>query len=113
MNQVYTLTEEVKASFVITFMYTTSILDCFYKQNQYGFALADYQVAYELSLSVSSGLHYRLAVVHYTLGMMDFAQKVLSLAEDHFTNALFHSPHTARFYTCRARIRNERNVSYI
>ncbi|XP_011402749.2 PREDICTED: tetratricopeptide repeat protein 16-like [Amphimedon queenslandica] len=83
--------------------------DCFYKQSQYGFALADYQVAYELSLSVSSGLHYRLAVVHYTLGMMDFAQKVLSLAEDHFTMALFHSPHTARFYTCRARIRNERN----
>ena len=113
MNQICTLTEEVKQASYNLYVHAITILDCFYKQSQYGFALADYQVAYEMSMSVNSGLHYRLAVVHYTLGMMDFSQKVMSLAEDHFTKALFHSPHTARFYTCRARIRNERNVSDI
>ena len=89
------------------------LVDCFYKQGEYEFALADYQQAYEMSPHHTNALHYRLAVVHFTLGMMEFSNSVLASAEGHFTAALHHSPYTSRFYICRARMRNDLKVRVI
>lgn len=82
-------------------------LDCLFKQGQYKLALADYQQAYALCKPVTMDLQYRLAVVHYTLGMRDLTSipPKLSLAEGHFTSALSLCSFTARFYVCRARAR--------
>ena len=55
-------------------------------------------------------IDYRLAVVYYTLGMRTFAKCKFSAAEEHFTNAISHSPYTARYYMCRARTRYELKV---
>ena len=55
-------------------------------------------------------IDYRLAVVYYTLGMRTFAECKFSAAEEHFTNAISHSPYTARYYMCRARTRYELKV---
>lgn len=59
-----------------------------------------------------SGLHYRLAVVHYTIGTKEFEQKNFTKSKEHFSRAISYCPNTARFYICLARTHYERKVCY-
>lgn len=92
--------------------------DCFFKLQEYRFALADYQLSHTLQRDISKErlqdleIDYRLAVVYYTLGMRTFSECKFSAAEEYFTNAISHSSYTARYYMCRARTRYElKNIS--
>jgi tetratricopeptide (TPR) repeat protein len=83
------------------------LLDCFYKLNEYHFALNDYEQALDLTKgNFSTALSYRLAVVHFFLGMNNISKNSLLAAEEDFSSAITYSPSTSRFYVCRARTRN-------
>lgn len=48
------------------------VLDCFFKQGEWCFALADYQQAEEMMQPDDPAIRLRLAVLHNTLGSFRF-----------------------------------------
>lgn len=50
------------------------VSDCFFKQGEWCFALADYQQAEEMMSPLDPAVRLRLAVLHNTLGSFDFQQ---------------------------------------
>lgn len=50
------------------------VSDCFFKQGEWCFALADYRQAEEMMSPDDPAVRLRLAVLHNTLGSFDFQQ---------------------------------------
>nr|XP_032814584.1 tetratricopeptide repeat protein 16 isoform X1 [Petromyzon marinus]XP_032814585.1 tetratricopeptide repeat protein 16 isoform X1 [Petromyzon marinus]XP_032814586.1 tetratricopeptide repeat protein 16 isoform X1 [Petromyzon marinus]XP_032814587.1 tetratricopeptide repeat protein 16 isoform X1 [Petromyzon marinus]XP_032814588.1 tetratricopeptide repeat protein 16 isoform X1 [Petromyzon marinus] len=78
--------------------------DCFYKMDELGFALADYQQAYELDPG-DSCLRERIALVHHDLAVMDHQEKRYAEAERRCTEAIRNHPGLGAAYVQRAMAR--------
>nr|XP_039259646.1 tetratricopeptide repeat protein 16-like [Styela clava] len=78
--------------------------DCFIKQGDLTFALADYQQALEMDPS-SWETKCRIAVVHNELGIISYKEKKYQDALQHFILAIDYNPKVSQFYIHRARAR--------
>lgn len=78
--------------------------DCFVKQGDLIFALADYQQALEMDTS-SWETKCRVGVVHNELGIISYKDKNYQDALQHFSLAIDHNPKVSQFYVHRARAR--------
>ncbi|XP_019907796.2 tetratricopeptide repeat protein 16 isoform X2 [Esox lucius] len=76
--------------------------DCFFKQEEWGFALADYQQAEEISPD-DQVIWVRLAVVHNTLGTQCYQDQKYREAADRFSEAIKYSPGVSQYYENRAK----------
>ncbi|KAI7812428.1 putative tetratricopeptide repeat protein 16-like [Triplophysa rosa] len=76
--------------------------DCFYKQCEWMFALADYQLAEEMGPD-NTAIRLRLAVIHNTLGLHRFNNKKYQEAADTFSVAIKHNPAVVQYYENRAK----------
>ncbi|KAI4876557.1 hypothetical protein NFI96_016602, partial [Prochilodus magdalenae] len=76
--------------------------DCFFKQEEWLFALADYQQAEELDPQNSS-VWVRLAIIHNTLGLHSFDSLNFQEAADKFSIAIKYNPGVAQYYGNRAK----------
>ncbi|XP_063051105.1 tetratricopeptide repeat protein 16-like [Engraulis encrasicolus] len=79
--------------------------DCFFKQGDLCFALADYQQAEELDPH-NRAIHARLAVTHNSLGMQSQANRQFQEALEHFSQAVKYNPGVSQYYENRGRIYN-------
>ncbi|XP_029999026.1 tetratricopeptide repeat protein 16-like [Sphaeramia orbicularis] len=77
--------------------------DCFYKQEQWCYALADYQQAEELIGPDRPSVRLRLAVLHNTLGSLCFQDGRFQDAAFRFTVAIGYNPTVGRYYKNRAK----------
>ncbi|XP_078459238.1 tetratricopeptide repeat protein 16 [Lampetra planeri] len=78
--------------------------DCFYKMDELGFALADYQQAYELDPG-DSCLRERIALVHHDLAVVDHQEKRYADAKRRCTEAIRNNPGLGAAYVQRAMAR--------
>ncbi|KAM6965406.1 tetratricopeptide repeat protein 16-like [Aplochiton taeniatus] len=76
--------------------------DCFFKQAEWQFALADYQQAEEMSPD-DHAIWVRLAIIHNTLGMHSYQERKYQEAVDRLSEAIRHNPGVALYYENRAR----------
>ncbi|KAJ8006061.1 hypothetical protein DPEC_G00124350 [Dallia pectoralis] len=76
--------------------------DCFFKQEEWEFALADYQQAEEISPN-DSVIWIRLAVMHNTLGTQCYQDHRYQEAADKFSEAIRYNPGVSRYYENRAK----------
>ncbi|KAL0979611.1 hypothetical protein UPYG_G00187270 [Umbra pygmaea] len=76
--------------------------DCFFKQDNWEFALADYQQAKDISPE-DQAIWNRLAVVHNTLGTHCYQEQKYQEAADRFSEAIKYNPGVSRYYENRAR----------
>ena len=83
--------------------------DCFFRQQNLQFALADYHQALELDAR-DEATRNRVAVVHNEYGILDFQDKAYEEAESRFTLALQHNPKVAQYYISRSRARMMQEV---
>ncbi|XP_067939514.1 tetratricopeptide repeat protein 16-like [Watersipora subatra] len=78
--------------------------DCFFRCNDFQFALADYHQALELDPSDDS-IRVRISVIHNEYGTQEYQQKNYSEAESRFTLAIKNNPKISHYYLLRARAR--------
>ncbi|XP_026858713.2 tetratricopeptide repeat protein 16 [Electrophorus electricus] len=76
--------------------------DCFYKQKEWHFALADYQQADELDPH-STSIRLRLATIHNTLGLNSYNDLKFQEAVERFSAAIEYEPGVAQYYRNRAK----------
>ncbi|XP_066511003.1 tetratricopeptide repeat protein 16-like [Hoplias malabaricus] len=76
--------------------------DCFFKQEEWHFALADYQQAEELDPQNRS-VWFRLAIIHNKLGLQSFGSLKFQEAADKFSMAIKYNPRVAQYYGNRAK----------
>ncbi|XP_055775136.1 tetratricopeptide repeat protein 16 [Salvelinus fontinalis] len=76
--------------------------DCFFKQDEWEFALADYQQAKEMSPD-DQVIWIRLAVIHNTLGTHCYQDRKYQEAADKFSEAINYNPGVSRYYENRAK----------
>ncbi|XP_035641044.1 tetratricopeptide repeat protein 16 isoform X1 [Oncorhynchus keta] len=76
--------------------------DCFFKQDEWEFALADYQQAKEISPD-DQVIRIRLAVIHNTLGTHCYQDRKYQEAADKFSEAINYNPGVSRYYENRAK----------
>ncbi|XP_060763912.1 tetratricopeptide repeat protein 16 [Neoarius graeffei] len=76
--------------------------DCFFRQKEWLFALADYQQAEELDPQNPS-IWFRLAVIHNTLGLHSYENLNFQEAADKFSVAIKYNPGAAQYYGNRAK----------
>ncbi|MCJ8746895.1 hypothetical protein PDJAM_G00146940 [Pangasius djambal] len=76
--------------------------DCFFRQKEWLFALADYQQAEELDPQ-NTTIWLRLAVIHNTLGLHSYENLNFQEAADKFSMAIKHNPGVAQYYGNRAK----------
>ncbi|KAK1792320.1 hypothetical protein P4O66_012269 [Electrophorus voltai] len=76
--------------------------DCFYKQKEWHFALADYQQADELDPH-STTIRLRLATIHNTLGLNSYNDLKFQEAVERFSAAIEYEPGVAQYYRNRAK----------
>uniref|UniRef100_A0A3B4D739 Tetratricopeptide repeat domain 16 n=1 Tax=Pygocentrus nattereri TaxID=42514 RepID=A0A3B4D739_PYGNA len=76
--------------------------DCFLKQEEWLFALADYQQAEELDPQNRS-IWFRLALIHNTMGLHSFGKLNFQDAADKFSLAIKYKPGVAQYYGNRAK----------
>nr|XP_055056720.1 tetratricopeptide repeat protein 16 isoform X3 [Misgurnus anguillicaudatus] len=76
--------------------------DCFFKQCEWMFALADYQLAEEMDPH-NTDIWLRLAVIHNALGLHRFNDKKYQEAGDLFSVAIKYNPTAVRYYENRAK----------
>uniref|UniRef100_UPI003AAEF017 tetratricopeptide repeat protein 16 n=1 Tax=Centroberyx gerrardi TaxID=166262 RepID=UPI003AAEF017 len=77
--------------------------DCFFKQAEWGFALADYQQAEEMMSPDDPAVRLRLAVLHNTLGSHSFQEGRFQEAADRFSLAVQYNPGSSQYYGNRAK----------
>ncbi|XP_008301892.1 tetratricopeptide repeat protein 16 [Stegastes partitus] len=77
--------------------------DCFFKQGDWCFALADYQQAEEMLAPDDPAVRLRLAVVHNTLGRLCFQDGRFQEAADMFSAAIRYNPAVGRYYESRSK----------
>ncbi|XP_017307971.1 tetratricopeptide repeat protein 16 [Ictalurus punctatus] len=76
--------------------------DCFFRQKEWLFALADYQQAEELDPQ-NATIWLRLAVIHNTLGLHSYENLNFQEAVDKFSVAIKYNPGVALYYGNRAK----------
>ncbi|TSM85952.1 Tetratricopeptide repeat protein 16 [Bagarius yarrelli] len=76
--------------------------DCFFRQKEWLFALADYQQAEELD-SQNQAIWLRLAIIHNTLGLHSYENLNFQDAADKFSVAIKYNPGVAQFYGNRVK----------
>uniref|UniRef100_A0A672LXM5 Tetratricopeptide repeat domain 16 n=1 Tax=Sinocyclocheilus grahami TaxID=75366 RepID=A0A672LXM5_SINGR len=76
--------------------------DCFFKQCEWTFALADYQQAEEMDPD-NTDIWLRLAVIHNTLGLNVFCFRNYQEAADKFSVAIRYNPGEVHYYENRAK----------
>ncbi|XP_041756647.1 tetratricopeptide repeat protein 16 isoform X2 [Coregonus clupeaformis] len=76
--------------------------DCFFKQDEWEFALADYQQAEEITPD-DQFIWIRLAVIHNTLGTNCYQDRKYQEAADKFSEAINYNPGVSRYYENRAK----------
>ncbi|XP_041090261.1 tetratricopeptide repeat protein 16-like isoform X2 [Polyodon spathula] len=81
--------------------------DCFFKQRELEFALADYQQAEELD-PLDRSIKIRYAVVYSTMGQRDYEKgsKYIEALEN-FSRAIQYNPGVSQYYECRAKARQK------
>ncbi|XP_060893495.1 tetratricopeptide repeat protein 16 [Labrus mixtus] len=77
--------------------------DCFFKQGEWIFALADYQQAEEMSQPDEPSVRLRLAVVYNTLGSHCVQDGCFQEAAEMFSLAVKYNPAAARYYENRSK----------
>ncbi|XP_037633814.1 tetratricopeptide repeat protein 16 isoform X1 [Sebastes umbrosus] len=77
--------------------------DCFFKQCEWCFALADYQQAEEMMRPDDPAVRLRLAVLHNTLGSFCFHDGCFQEAADMFSLAIQYNPAASRYYENRSK----------
>ncbi|XP_064649885.1 tetratricopeptide repeat protein 16-like isoform X2 [Lineus longissimus] len=78
--------------------------DCFYRQEDLHFALADYHQALEID-PMDNGIRSRISVVHNEFGVAEYQDKDYKEAESRFTLAIQNNPKIGHYYLSRARTR--------
>ncbi|XP_042612670.1 tetratricopeptide repeat protein 16 isoform X1 [Cyprinus carpio] len=76
--------------------------DCFFKQCEWTFALADYQQAEEMDAD-NTAIWLRLAIIHYTLGLHSYKDKKYQEAADKFSVAIRYNPGVVQYYENRTK----------
>ncbi|XP_029019215.1 tetratricopeptide repeat protein 16 isoform X4 [Betta splendens] len=76
--------------------------DCFFRQREWSFALADYQQAEEM-LPGEPAVRLRLGVVHHTLGSLYFEEGRFHDAAVMFSAAVRQNPTASRYYENRSK----------
>ncbi|XP_036953380.1 tetratricopeptide repeat protein 16 isoform X2 [Acanthopagrus latus] len=77
--------------------------DCFFKQGEWCFALADYQQAEEMMRPDDPAIRLRLAVLHNTLGSFCFQDGKFKEAADKFSLAIKYNPTASQYYENRSK----------
>ncbi|CAJ1069680.1 tetratricopeptide repeat protein 16-like isoform X1 [Xyrichtys novacula] len=77
--------------------------DCFFKQAEWCFALADYQQAEEMMQPDDPAIRLRLAVIHNTLGSLCVEEGRFREAADLFSLAICYNPAAGRYYENRSK----------
>ncbi|XP_076586606.1 tetratricopeptide repeat protein 16-like [Chaetodon auriga] len=77
--------------------------DCFFKQGDWCYALADYQQAEEMMRPDDPALRLRLAVLHNTLGSICFQDGHFQEAADMFSLAIQYNPAASQYYESRSK----------
>ncbi|KAM9858657.1 tetratricopeptide repeat protein 16-like [Aulostomus maculatus] len=77
--------------------------DCFFRQGDWCYALADYQQAEELMSPNDPAVRLRLAVAHNTLGLFSFQKGHFQEAVDSFSQAILFNPSASLYYEHRAK----------
>ncbi|XP_056313142.1 tetratricopeptide repeat protein 16 [Danio aesculapii] len=80
--------------------------NCFFKQCEWTFALADYQQAEELDPE-NTAIWLRLAVIHNTLGLQSYEDKKFQEATERFSVAIKYNPGVVQYYENRAKTFNK------
>lgn len=78
--------------------------DCFFREGNLQFAMADYQQAMELDPRDNS-IRARVAVIHNEHGVSEYNDKNYQEAESRLTLAIQHNPKMGQYYVSRARVR--------
>ena len=76
--------------------------DCFFKLNNLGFALADYQQALEIDPTCWA-IKCRISVVQNEFGIAAYQERLYNDAVDYFSDAIEHNGKVGQFYVHRAR----------
>ncbi|XP_069562034.1 tetratricopeptide repeat protein 16 [Brachyistius frenatus] len=77
--------------------------DCFFKQSDWYYALADYMQAEEMMRPDDPAIRLRLAVVYNTLGSSSFQDGHFQQAADMFSLAIHYNPTVSRYYESRSK----------
>ncbi|XP_044052073.1 tetratricopeptide repeat protein 16-like isoform X2 [Siniperca chuatsi] len=77
--------------------------DCFYKQGEWCYALADYQQAEEMMRPDDPAVRLRLAVLHSTLGSFCFQDGLFPEAAEMFSLAIQYNPKASQYYENRSK----------
>ncbi|KAK5870661.1 hypothetical protein PBY51_003588 [Eleginops maclovinus] len=77
--------------------------DCFFKQGEWSFALADYQQAEEMMRPDDPAVRLRLAVLHNTLGSFCFQDGCFQEAAEMFSLAIQYNPTAGHYYENRSK----------
>ncbi|KAL7392195.1 hypothetical protein ABVT39_020939 [Epinephelus coioides] len=77
--------------------------DCFFKQGEWCFSLADYQQAEEMMQPDDPAVRLRLAVLHNTMGCISFQDGRLKEAADMFSLAIQYNPTASQYYENRSK----------
>lgn len=78
--------------------------DCFFRQEEYNFAMQDYEQALELDPNDET-IKSRISVIHNEFGVAAYQDKRFAEAENRFTQALEFHPKVGQYYISRARAR--------
>ncbi|KAL4219087.1 Tetratricopeptide repeat protein 16 [Mactra antiquata] len=78
--------------------------DCFFRQEEYNFAMQDYQQALELDTNDET-IKSRISVIHNEFGVSAYQEKQFSEAENRFTQAIQYHSKIGQYYISRARAR--------
>ncbi|XP_026177903.1 tetratricopeptide repeat protein 16 isoform X2 [Mastacembelus armatus] len=77
--------------------------DCFFKQGEWCYALADYQQAEEMMQPDDPAVQLRLAVLYNTLGSLCFQDGCFHQAADMFSLAIRYNPTVGQYYESRSK----------
>ncbi|XP_068167516.1 tetratricopeptide repeat protein 16 [Antennarius striatus] len=77
--------------------------DCFFKQTEWWFALADYRQAEDMMQPDDPTVRLRLAVLHNTLGFLHFQDGHFREAADMFSLAIQYNPTASQYYENRSK----------
>ncbi|XP_074655827.1 uncharacterized protein LOC141909320 [Tubulanus polymorphus] len=78
--------------------------DCFYRQGDLHFSLADYHQALEID-PYDTSIRSRISVIHNEFGVMEYQDRNFEEAESRFTLAIQNNPKIGHYYVSRCRAR--------
>ncbi|XP_052229200.1 LOW QUALITY PROTEIN: tetratricopeptide repeat protein 16-like [Dreissena polymorpha] len=78
--------------------------DCFFRQDEFSFAMQDYEQALEMDPSDDT-IKSRISVIHNEFGVQAYQDKMFPDAEKRFSQALEFHPKVGQYYISRSRAR--------